>query len=103
VVDTADKDRFEEAKNELQNIIADENNQRAVLILIFNKMDLSEAQKNLDEAKNLFESIFCCLDFKHNIVKFETSIKDTESMDRIRNFIEYYLNDVSVSLGKFAV
>jgi small GTP-binding protein len=51
VLDTADEERLEEAKKELYRVINDLDTRGAPLIVCFHKMDLEEAESNLEKAK----------------------------------------------------
>ncbi|MFO8018061.1 MAG: ADP-ribosylation factor-like protein [Promethearchaeia archaeon] len=55
VLDTADKERFDEAKKELYRVLNDLETRSVPLIVCFHKMDLDEAQSNFKEAKETLE------------------------------------------------
>lgn len=86
IVDTAAKQRFPEAKEELENIIMKFRGERAApLIICFHKCDLPAAAENLKEVKELFK-----LDYVDNreIYKFETSVFQPLSMRQIFDLLE---------------
>ncbi len=86
IVDTADKKRFPEAKEELENIILKFKGERAApLIICFHKIDLPVAVENLKDAKEFFK-----LDYVDNrdIYKFETSVFQPDTMKAVYDLLE---------------
>ncbi len=86
IVDISDRQRFPEAKEELDKIITKFRGERAApLILCFHKCDLPSSTQNMKEAKELFK-----LDYVDNrdIYKFETSVLQPDSMKAVYNLLE---------------
>ncbi len=85
VLDTGDSARFPEAKREFEAFIDGCFNLRASVIFCFHQMDKPEAQANLEKAEALFE-----LDKSHllSIMSITTTIKDTETLDTLRDKIQ---------------
>ena len=82
VLDTANKERFVEAKKVFLEIINDRETFGIPLIFCFHKMDLQEAKANLIEAQEFFN----LNSLEDTIVNtFETSIHDKDSMNAIRD------------------
>ncbi len=88
VLDTGDPARFLEAKREFEGFIKGCYNLRAPVIFCFHQMDKPEAQASLNKAEELFE-----LDKAHllSIVSITTTIKDTETLDTLRDKIHELL------------
>ena len=86
ILDTADKNNFETAKNEFLEVLNDPESNKAPLLFSFHKMDLKEAKDNLEEANKLFD-----LDSikGREVITIETSVKD---LDSIANFKEKLLS-----------
>jgi small GTP-binding protein len=84
ILDTSDSNRFDEAKKELTDFIKGLLNLKAPLILCYHKIDKAESKDNLEKAKALFA-------VKDNHIKdiyeLETSIKDPDSLEALRNKI----------------
>ncbi len=86
IIDTSDKKRFPEAKEELEKIILKFRGERAApLIICFHKCDLPAATENMKEAKEVFK-----LDYVDNreIYKFETSVFQPYSMKAVYDLLE---------------
>jgi small GTP-binding protein len=88
VLDTGDPARFPEVKREFEGFIKGCYNLRAPVIFCFHQMDKPEAQASLNKAEELFE-----LDKAHllSIVSITTTIKDTETLDTLRDKIQELL------------
>ena len=56
VVDTADPDRYEESREEFDNVISNMTNKKLPLIFCFHKMDLPESKANIEKARKAFVS-----------------------------------------------
>jgi small GTP-binding protein len=85
VVDTADSERFEESRQEFDTVIKNIKDQKLPILFCYHKMDLPEAQANLEKAKKVFVSSL--LNRNYKIVL--TSIEDDDSLGLIKeNFIE---------------
>lgn len=82
VLDTANKERFDESKNVFLDIINDRETLGIPLIFCFHKMDLQAAKDNLIEAQEFFD-----LNSIENrkVNTLETSIHDKDSMNAIRD------------------
>jgi small GTP-binding protein len=86
IVDASDRNRFAEAKEELDKIVMQYRGEYAApLILCLHKSDLPAAIENLKEARELFK-----LDYVDNrdIHKFETSIFQPDTMKAVYNLLE---------------
>lgn len=82
VLDTSEKDRFEEAKTELMNVLKEPDQANVPLIFCFHKMDKLDAESNLAEAETFFG-----LDkiYDRPIYDYNTSIKSLQSFDPIKD------------------
>jgi len=80
VLDVSDNARFDESKQELDDFIQGLFNIEAPMLLLYHKIDLPEAQANLEKAKAIFEG----LDFINEVIPMETTIKKPETLDNVR-------------------
>ncbi len=90
VLDTADASRFPEAKKEFDDFLKGCFNLRAPVVFCFHKIDLSESKGNLEKAEKFFELAKIHL---QNIVSLTTTIKDTKTLDALRDKIQDLLVD----------
>jgi len=81
VLDTADNQRFEEAKREFYSILNDTELNRISLIFCFHKMDLVSAQEHLIEAQNKFDLNSMK---ERKVILVETSIKLMDSIEKLK-------------------
>ncbi|MFO8019268.1 MAG: ADP-ribosylation factor-like protein [Promethearchaeia archaeon] len=81
VLDTADKERFDEAKKELYRLLNNLDTRGAPLIVCFHKMDLDAAQENFEEAKDMLE--LSKID-KREGYWFKTSVKTREGIEELK-------------------
>ena len=81
VIDTADNQRFEEAKKEFYSILNNYELKGIPLIFCFHKMDLVSAQENLIEAQKKFElnSIK-----ERKVILLETSIMLKDAIEKLK-------------------
>jgi len=79
---TADKAKFETAREEFLSVLNDKASKGKDLIFCFHKIDLQEAKDNLQEAKEFLD-----LDSikKRNVYILETSVKTLDSICEIKN------------------
>ncbi len=90
VLDTANNSEFEDAKQEFDKVL--ENNPKTNVVFLYHKMDLDEAKKNFEKAKEFFS----LGDYKRRkIVSFKTSIYDLESLRPFQKVLE------EISMGIF--
>jgi small GTP-binding protein len=82
VLDTADKERFDEAKRELDRVINDLETRGAPLIVCFHKMDLEEAQSNFEEAKDTLQ--ISHIDEREGYW-FKTSVKTGKGIEPLKD------------------
>ncbi len=82
ILDVADRDRFQEARETLKDVLDKVKTKKAPLIFCYHKMDLPEAQANLEKAKNYFFSTSWEREFP--TVAVETSIHQPESMEKLK-------------------
>ena len=83
VVDTADTSRYMEIKKELDEVVAkvhEKLNPIPPLLILYHKMDLPESQANLKKIQTLFDIKRL---YRGEILQLETSIKHTESLEKI--------------------
>jgi small GTP-binding protein len=85
VLDTSDSKRFPEAKREFDDFINGCYNLRAPVIFCFHKIDLPEAKNNLENAEKFFGLAKYHL---QKIVSLKTTIKDTKSLNALRDRIQ---------------
>jgi small GTP-binding protein len=103
VVDTADKKRFYESDTELKNILSNPDYAQIPLIILFHKMDMSDAKKNLSEAKTIFNQDAIQEYGARKLVFMETSMLNTTSLDDVKFYIEKeILGAVSAEIAKDA-
>ncbi len=88
VVDTSDKKRFYESDTELKNILSNPDYAQIPLIVLFHKMDMNEAKKNIAEAKTIFNENSIREYGERNVVFMETSMLNTASLDDVKFYIE---------------
>src|SRR5271157_872605 len=84
VVDTADANRFPEAKRELDKVIQDMDTRSVPLVCLFHKMDLEDAQANLEDARAFLK---LPLITERDVYPLETSVNDPDSIDKIKTTI----------------
>ncbi len=84
VLDTADAERFIEAKEELYKVLNDYDTRRISLLFCFHKIDLEAAQNNYEKAQEIFELKKI---LERDVYQLRTSIKATESIEAIKNFL----------------
>jgi small GTP-binding protein len=82
ILDTADKERFIEAKKEFYSILNNPESKGVPLIFCFHKMDLSEARNNLPEAQTEF-GLDYIKDRQINIL--ETSINNLSTIEELKD------------------
>lgn len=80
IVDTADKERFEESKTEFMNVIDENDTRELPVIFCYHKLDKDGAQENLAYAKEFYNPT--ALEGRE-VVEMETSIYDQESIDAL--------------------
>jgi len=86
ILDTADLERFDEAKEELNKILENPENRNLPLVICFHKMDLDDAKKNLPTARGMFQ--LPPFD-ERKLYKLETSIYIDETIEALKDkFIE---------------
>lgn len=81
VLNTANKERFEEAKEVFLEIINNPETEGLPLIFCFHKMDLQEAKDNLQEAKNEFQLNSIA---ERKVFVQETSIKEMDTIEKLK-------------------
>ena len=82
VLDTSDKERFEEAKRELDKVLSDSNTRGAPLIVCFHKMDLEEAKENFKEARGALK---LPLIDERDVHWLKTSVKTGEGIEKLKD------------------
>ncbi|MFX1259564.1 MAG: ADP-ribosylation factor-like protein [Promethearchaeota archaeon] len=82
VLDTADVERFNEAKKELNKVLDDFETRNVSLVFCFHKMDLDKAQNNLKKAIDVFNLSSIQ---EREVHKLETTIKESEGIERLKN------------------
>lgn len=87
ILDTSDNERFNEAKSEMEQILSELPENTAPLLICYHKIDLIKAKENLDVAKSVFADVSI---LKHDRIDFETSIKDSASLDSVEQYIVDY-------------
>jgi small GTP-binding protein len=91
IIDTADYNRFEEAKHELDRVLNDEITKGIPLVFCFHKMDLPEAVANLEKAK----SIFKLSEIRgRKVFRFETTIMDLKSLTKFKGTLHDIVYEV---------
>lgn len=92
ILDTSDKNRFQEAKDTFIQFIKSVYMIKqylttfdAPIIFCFHKMDLSNAKQNVSDAKSYLELEKLN---EYKIHQIETSIRDIPSLNRLNNLIE---------------
>ena len=85
VLDTADKDRYPEAKDVLMKVLTDVETRAVPMIFLFHKMDIDAAKQNYNEALKLFKG---WLKTGGRVAyTLKTSVKQPETMESIKNTI----------------
>ncbi|MHA1370550.1 MAG: ADP-ribosylation factor-like protein [Promethearchaeota archaeon] len=84
VLDTAAKNRFEEAKEALENVLKDERTDGIPLVFLFHKIDLEDARQNYYGAQDMFKP---SLIQKRDVYQLHTSIKYKITLDDLRELI----------------
>ena len=82
VLDTAAKERFNEAIKELNKILDDYETRGIPLVFCFHKIDLEIAQNNIEEAHKLLD--LSSIE-EREVHKLITSIKESEGIDKLKN------------------
>ena len=96
ILDTADKERYQEAKDEFEQFLQELPSNNAPILVHFHKMDLIDAQSNYA----LAESIFRELNLGHHTrVNFLTSIKDSISFDQSISHINRISQNQKITVG----
>jgi small GTP-binding protein len=81
VVDVSDAERFEDSRIEFDTVIKNMNNSRIPILFCYHKMDIPDAQANLQIAKKVFTASL----LNRTYVIVETSIHDPESLHQVKN------------------
>ncbi|MGV9171578.1 MAG: ADP-ribosylation factor-like protein [Promethearchaeia archaeon] len=81
VLDTADKERFDEAKEVLYRVLNDLDTRGVQLIVCFHKMDLEAAQENFKMAKDTLQ--LSKIDEREGYW-FKTSVKTGEGIEELK-------------------
>lgn len=84
ILDVADKGRYEEAKKELDKVLANPDVENAPLVICFHKMDLEESSKNIYTAKEIIQR---GITTRPNTKIFETSIYRPKVVKEIIDYI----------------
>lgn len=82
VLDTADPERFEEAKTEFYTVINNPDTQGVPLIFCFHKIDLPHAKENVAKARELFK---LPLITNRQVFPFESTVNSTLGIDPIKD------------------
>ncbi len=81
VLDTADKERYTEAKREFFSILNNPESKGIPLIFCFHKMDLPDAKNNLTEAQASFDLEYIK---DRQIIQLETSINSLDTVEGLK-------------------
>lgn len=87
VVDTADQNRYQEALDEIKKLMNfAENNLKPIppMVICLHKMDLTESNALISEAKNCFKPL---QSYKGKIKMIETTVKKIETLENLRTTI----------------
>jgi small GTP-binding protein len=84
-LDTADKDRYPEAKDVLMKVLTDVETRAVPLIFLFHKMDIEASNKNYKDAVKFFKGFMKTGD--RVVYTLKTSVKQPETMEAIKNTI----------------
>ncbi len=84
VLDVADKERFKEAKQQLNIVLEDYDTRGLPLIFCFHKMDLAEAQENLPEAE---EILTLNTIVERKVFPLKTSVKSGEGIEELKSLL----------------
>ena len=82
VLDTANSARFDEAKKELDKILANYETHGIPLVFCFHKMDLPESKENINKARAIFK---LPLILDRPVIPFQTSIKGGEGIEDLKS------------------
>ncbi len=93
VLDTADSERFVEAKNEFDKVINDIETQRIPLLFCFHKMDIPEAKANLNKAREVFKLPRISQQGERPLYQFQTSIKDLDTLEPVKDALVKIVED----------
>ena len=85
VLDTAEKQRFPEAKQVLEKVLVDEETKGVPLVFLFHKMDTEAAKNNYNEAFEFFKASMTI--GERDGYKLKTSVKQPKSIESIKTTI----------------
>ncbi|MHA1734345.1 MAG: ADP-ribosylation factor-like protein [Promethearchaeota archaeon] len=84
VLDVADADRFEEAKGVLEGVLNDMETRGVPLVFLYHKMDLQEANDNLNSARATFKLPQVR---EREVYAIQTAVGDSESIEKLKDAI----------------
>ena len=84
VLDIADKERFAEAKKELDRVLEDYDTRGLPLIFCFHKMDLPDAHTNLPEAEATLKLVSIA---ERKVFPLKTSVRSGEGIEELKNLL----------------
>ena len=89
VLDTADKERYTEAKNEFFSILNNPESKGIPLIFCFHKIDLQDAKNNLSEAQATFDLEYIK---DRQVFPLETSINSLDTVEELKEkMVSFFL------------
>ena len=88
ILDMSDKERFIEAKTELDSVLNDLETRGIPLVFCFHKIDVEGARANLNEARAVFK---IPLIQERKVFLLETSINDMQSITQLKNTITSFI------------
>jgi small GTP-binding protein len=93
VLDVADSNRYMEVLNEFVKVIDDKETKNLPLIFLYHKMDLQQANDNLELAKQTFKKL---LEEKKVSLILETSIFQDNTMQNLKDTIIKLVKDLKL-------